>query len=64
MVNLVLPTGRQVPNEARTGILLSTSAKQEMQSSYEEKAKLKYSGNAATINKQASVPCCNSIVAQ
>ena len=32
-VNLVPPTRRQVRNEARTGILLSTSAKQDMQSS-------------------------------
>lgn len=33
MVNLVLPAGRQVRDEVRTGILLNTSAKQEMQSS-------------------------------
>ena len=31
--NLVLPAGRQVRDEVRTGILLNTSAKQEMQSS-------------------------------
>jgi len=33
MVNLVLPARRQVRDEVRTGILLNTSAKQEMQSS-------------------------------
>ena len=32
-VDLVLPAGRQVHDEALTGILLNTSAKQEMQSS-------------------------------
>ena len=32
-VDLVLPAGRQVRDEALTGILLNTSAKQEMQSS-------------------------------